>query len=79
MGLLTVFDAVLTGRQSSQKLQCLYENGKLHFPKLNFTQFVNHNVKIIKIGIAETRFAGKKIHERLLAKLPPPDLVNVIF
>ena len=27
IGLITVFDAILTGRQSGQKLQCLY--GKL--------------------------------------------------
>ena len=26
MGLITVFDAILTGRQSGQKLQCLYGN-----------------------------------------------------
>ena len=26
IGLITVFDAILTGRQSGQKLQCLYEN-----------------------------------------------------
>ena len=38
IGLITVFDAILTGRQSGQKL---------HFPKLNFTQFVNRNVKIL--------------------------------
>ena len=26
IGLITVFDAILTGRQSGQKLQCLYDN-----------------------------------------------------
>ena len=26
IGLITVFDAILTGRQSAQKLQCLYGN-----------------------------------------------------
>ena len=26
IGLITVFDAILTGRQSSQKLQCLHGN-----------------------------------------------------
>ena len=26
IGLITVFNAILTGRQSSQKLQCLYGN-----------------------------------------------------
>ena len=26
IGLITVFDAILTGRQSGQKLQCLYGN-----------------------------------------------------
>ena len=36
-----LFDAILTGRQSGQKLQSLNRN-----PKLNFAQFVNHNVKI---------------------------------
>ena len=28
IGLITVFDAILTGRQSGHKLQCLYENPK---------------------------------------------------
>ena len=37
MGLITVFGAILTGRQSGQKLQCLYGN-PMNFPKLNFTQ-----------------------------------------
>ena len=26
IGLITVFDAILTGRQAGAKLQCLYEN-----------------------------------------------------
>jgi len=44
-----VFDVILMGRQSSQKLQCLYGNlmANNFFPKLNFTQFVNRNVKIL--------------------------------
>ena len=29
IGLITVFDAILTGRQSGQKLQCLYRNVRL--------------------------------------------------
>ena len=28
IGLITVFDAILTGRQSGQKLQCLYGDSK---------------------------------------------------
>ena len=49
IGLITVFDAILTGRLSGQKLQCLHGNpmGKKLFPKLNFTQFMNRNVKIL--------------------------------
>ena len=49
MGQITVFGAILTGRQSGQKLQCLYGNlmANNFFQKLNFTQFVNHNVKIL--------------------------------
>ena len=38
----TVFGAILTGRESGQKLQCLYEN-----PMANNTQFLNRNVKIL--------------------------------
>ena len=41
---ITVFDAILTGRQSGQKLQCLYGNpmaNNFNLPKLNFTQFVS--------------------------------------
>ena len=42
IGVIMVFDAILTGRQSGQKLQCLYGNPiKL---KLNFSEFVNQNV-----------------------------------
>ena len=42
------FDAIL--RESDQKLQCLYGNpmAKFFFPKLNFTQFVNRNVIIVR-------------------------------
>ena len=49
IGLITVSDVILTGRQSGQKLQCLTvweSDGKELFPKSNFTQFVNRNVKI---------------------------------
>ena len=42
IGLITVFAAILTSRQSGQKLQCLYGN-----PVAYFTQFMNHNVKIL--------------------------------
>ena len=44
-----VFDAILTGRQSGQKLQCFYKNPMANnvFPKFNFTQFMNQNVKIL--------------------------------
>ena len=38
LDLITVFDALWTGRQSDQKLQCLYGNPMANnfFPKLNF-------------------------------------------
>ena len=47
--LITVFDALYTGRPSDQKLQCLYGNPMANnsFPKLNFTKFSNRNVKIV--------------------------------
>ena len=43
MGLMTVFDAILTGRQSGQKLQCLYGN-----PIANnfFQNWIFHNLWI---------------------------------
>ena len=38
IGLITVFDAILTGRQSGQKLQCLYGNPIANYTtKLTFT------------------------------------------
>ena len=42
IGLITVFGAILTGRQSGQKLHCL-------LPKLNFTQFMNQTWKNARI------------------------------
>ena len=43
INLITFFDVIYTGRKNGQKLQCLYGNP---MKKLNFTQFVNQNVKI---------------------------------
>lgn len=41
--LITVFDAIVTGRQSGQKLEFVWEcNGKKLFQKLNFTQYENN-------------------------------------
>ena len=49
IGLITVFNAFMTGRQSSQKLVFVYENPMADnlFPKLNFSQFVNQNIKVL--------------------------------
>ena len=46
--LLTVFEAILTGRQSGQKLQCLY--GDLmanNFSKIELNTICNQNFKIL--------------------------------
>ena len=61
--LITVFDAILTGRQSFQKLQCLNENpiANNFFSKLNSSQFVNQNVKIL----------GRRLSIHLPGKLFP--------
>ena len=50
IGLITVSGAILTGSQGGQKLQCLYGNSMANnfFPKLNFTQFMNGNIKILR-------------------------------
>ena len=47
--LITVFNAFMTGRQSSQKLVFVYENPMADnlFPKLNFSQVVNQNIKVL--------------------------------
>ena len=44
---ITIFDAILTGRQSGQKLQCLFGNPMANnfFLKFNFIQFVSQNIK----------------------------------
>ena len=49
IGLIMVFEAILTGKQSGQKFQCLYGYlmANTFFSKLNFTQLVNQNVKIL--------------------------------
>ena len=48
-GLITVFGFILTGRQNSQKLQCLYGNLMTanFFQNLNVMQFMNRNVQIL--------------------------------
>ena len=48
--LITVFDAILTDRQSGQKLISVFMGirWQITFPKiLNFTQFVSQNVKTL--------------------------------
>ena len=49
LGLIMVFDAISTARQSGQKLQYLYGYpiASNFFPKLNSTQFVNENVEVL--------------------------------
>ena len=58
-GHITVFGFILTGRQNGQKLQCLYGNLMTanFFQNLNFTQFMNRNVKILtrRIKIVYTK------------------------
>ena len=58
IGLITVFAAILTGRQSGWKLQCFVweSDGELLFPKLNSTQFMNHNIKIPSITLYSPSF-----------------------
>ena len=44
----TVFDAILTGRQSGQKLQCLYGNLMANnFSKIELNTICNQNFKIL--------------------------------
>ena len=59
--LITVFDALYTGRQRDQKLPCLYGNPMANnfFPKLNFSKFLNRNVKIVF-----TKFEGNSLARR---------------
>ena len=47
IGLITVFEAILTGKQSGRELQCLYGNPIENLPNLNFTQFMNPNAIIL--------------------------------
>ena len=61
-----VFGTILSGRQSSQKSQCL--NGNL---KLNFTQLVNDNIKILGRRLYFTEFEGCS-----LARRPSVDVSN---
>ena len=62
MGLITVFDAILTGRQRGQKLQCLYGNSMANNVFKNCTlhnlKFVNRNVKILGRRLYSPRFEG---------------------
>ena len=46
--LVTVFDAILTSRQTRQKLQCLYENlMSNHFPKTAvLKKYINCKLKL---------------------------------
>ena len=48
IGLITVSDAILTGRQKRSEITVFVweSDGKELFPKSNFTQIVNRNVKI---------------------------------
>ena len=49
IGLITVFDAILTDRQSGKKLQCLYENPMANkfFHNRILKKIVNRYVKIL--------------------------------
>ena len=49
IGLIAVFGAILTGKQSGQKLHCWYGNptaNNVFNSSSNFTQYMNRNVKI---------------------------------
>ena len=48
LDLIAVFDAILMGRQSGQKLLFVWDSDCKYLTlKLNFTQFVNQNVQIL--------------------------------
>ena len=71
IGLITVFDAILTGRQSGQKLQCLYGNTIAYnfFQNRIFSQFLNRNVKIL----------GRRLHSPSLKDVAWLEDVQLIF
>ena len=66
IGLITVFDAILTGRQGGQKLQCLYENSIATSSKIEFSQFVKRNVKI----------QGRRLHSPRLKDVALPEVAQ---
>ena len=74
IGFLTVFDAILTGRQNDQKLQCLYGNPMANnsFPKVNFSQFVNQNIKVLSIRLYSPSLKD-------VAWLEDAQLISLIF
>ena len=50
IGLITVSDAILTGVQSGQKLQCLFGNQQPFF-NIDFTQLINRNFTTLGIRL----------------------------
>ena len=74
LDLFKVFDTILTGRRSGQKLQCFHGKpmANLNLTILNFTQFVNRIVKIL----------GRRLYSPSLkdiAWLEDAQLIFVIF
>ena len=58
-GLITVFVVILTGRQSGQKLQCLYGNpiaNNFFQIQLNFSQCVNQNINLPSPSLKDVAF-----------------------
>ena len=61
---------ILKGRQSRQKLQCLYGNRwQIHFSELNFSQFVNQNVNI----------RGRRLHSPILKDVVMLEVAELFF
>ena len=70
IGLITVFDAILTSRQSSQKSVFVWESdSKYLFPELNFSQFVKRNVKIL----------GRRLYSPSLKDVAVLEVAELIF
>ena len=66
----TVFDAILTGRQSGQKLKCLYGNLRANnFSKIELNTICNQNFKIL----------GRRLYLKDVAWLEDTQLTLLIF
>ena len=78
ISLIKVLDAILMGRQSGQKLQYLYGNPMTD----NFTQFENHNVKILSRTLYSPSLAWRRsefsiIHLQIFSREPRlPSQIN---